>query len=54
MTSAIAIAKPARIPLDLAHTQCPRCRVWSRRPERCPNCGAAKDGVAAAASIRNR
>ena len=28
--------------LDLEHTRCSRCKVWSRRPNRCPNCGAAK------------
>jgi hypothetical protein len=30
------------IPLALEHTRCPRCHVWSRRPDRCPHCGAAK------------
>jgi hypothetical protein len=33
------------LPLSLNHTRCPRCRVWSRRPERCPHCGAAKAGT---------
>jgi hypothetical protein len=44
MAPATAAAKAALIPLDLAHTQCPKCRVWSRRPEHCPNCGAVKTG----------
>ena len=37
-------ARPAavRLSLELPHVQCPRCKVWSRRPDRCPNCGAAK------------
>jgi hypothetical protein len=32
----------SKIPLDLAHTKCGKCYVWSRRPDRCPNCGAHK------------
>ena len=33
------------IPLELAPTRCPRCRIRSRRPDRCPHCGAAKAGT---------
>jgi hypothetical protein len=35
-------ATAVTIPLDLEHTRCSHCRVWSRRPDRCPQCGAAK------------
>ena len=43
MMSATAVKEStAVLSLELPHTRCPRCKVWSRRPERCPNCGAPK------------
>ena len=43
MTTTAAAKSAVKIALELPHTQCPRCRVWSRRPEQCPNCGAPLD-----------
>ena len=51
MASATTPAKPARavqlslelpISLELEHTRCERCRVWSRNPAKCPNCRSPK------------
>jgi hypothetical protein len=39
-------AAAVTIPLELPHTRCSRCSVWSRRPDRCPHCGAAKSVAA--------
>jgi ribosomal protein L37E len=33
----------ARISLEIDHTKCRRCGIWSRRVDSCPNCGAPKD-----------
>ena len=38
------------IPLALPHTRCSRCNVWSRRPDRCPHCGAVKAAAAGSAA----
>ena len=31
-----------RLSLELPHVQCAQCKVWSRNPVRCPQCGAVK------------
>jgi hypothetical protein len=51
-TSTAAAAVP--VPLALPHTRCSRCNVWSRRPERCPHCGAGKTAAGSAATGANR
>ena len=46
MSTAAVKESPAvlslELSLELPHTRCPQCKVWSRRPERCPNCGTVK------------